>query len=102
MGQFTTADVFFFQPFSRGIGLETVRHLARAGAKVYLACRSEKATSDAIQELRSAGLAPGNGELVSLKLDLSDPKEAKRAAEQFLKLESRLDILSKRYFGHAF
>ena len=69
---------------------------------MYLACRSEKAASDAIRELRSAGLAPGNGELVSLRLDLSDPKDAKRAAEEFLKLESRLDILSECYFRLCF
>ena len=62
---------------------------------MYLACRSEKAASDAIQELRSMGLTPGNGELAFLKLDLSDPAEAKRAAEEFLKLESRLDILGR-------
>ena len=41
------------------------------------------------------GLTPGNGELAFLKLDLSDPAEAKRAAEEFLKLESRLDILGR-------
>ena len=75
--------------------METVRCLARAGAKVYLACRSENAASGAIQELQSAGLAPGNGELAYLKLDLNDPEAAKRAAEEFLKLESRLDILSR-------
>ncbi len=81
--------------FSRGIGLETVRYLAQAGAKVYLACRSKEAASDAIRVLHSAGLAPGNGELKFLRLDLSDPGEAKRAAEEFLQLESRLDILSR-------
>ncbi|KAK2463807.1 hypothetical protein APHAL10511_004112 [Amanita phalloides] len=78
---------------NRGIGFETVRCLARAGAKVYLACRNEEAGTDAIQRLKSDGFAPGNGEVIWLKLDLSDPREAKKAAEEFLKLESRLDIL---------
>ena len=62
---------------------------------MYLACRSEGAASGAIQELQSAGLTAGNGELAFLKLDLSNPEEAKRAAEEFLKLESRLDVLSR-------
>ena len=62
---------------------------------MYLACRSEGAASGAIQELQSLGLTPGNGELAFLKLDLNDPEEAKRAAEEFLKLESRLDVLSR-------
>jgi NAD(P)-dependent dehydrogenase (short-subunit alcohol dehydrogenase family) len=96
----TTMLIFQFT-FSRGIGLETVRYLARAGAKVYLACRSESAAAGAIQELQSAGLTPGNGELVYLKLDLNDPEEAKRAAEEFLKLESRLDVLGAGY-GRCF
>ena len=81
--------------FSRGIGYATVKHLARAGAKVYLAARDEKAASDAIQRIKSEGLSPGDGEIIWLKLDLSDPREAKKSAEAFLKLESRLDILSE-------
>jgi hypothetical protein len=62
---------------------------------VYLACRSKEAASDTIRVLRSASLAPGNGELKFLRLDLSDPGEAKKAAEEFLQLESRLDVLSR-------
>ena len=33
--------------------------------------------------------------MVWLKLDLSDPREAKKAAEEFLEREGRLDILGK-------
>ena len=29
------------------------------------------------------GLGPGNGEVVWLKLDLEDPRNAKKAAEEF-------------------
>ncbi|KAF8632873.1 hypothetical protein AX17_004721 [Amanita inopinata Kibby_2008] len=78
---------------NKGIGFATVQYLARAGAKVYLAARDEKRATDAIQTLKSEGLAPGNGEVIWHKLDLSDPRDVKKSAEEFLKLESRLDIL---------
>jgi NAD(P)-dependent dehydrogenase (short-subunit alcohol dehydrogenase family) len=78
---------------STGIGLATVRHLARGGAKVYLAARNESRVTGALKQLEIEGLAPGNGEVVWLKLDLSDPRDAKKSAEEFLKKETRLDIL---------
>lgn len=81
--------------YSRGIGYATVLHFARAGAKVYLATRNEKAASDAIEKLNSEDLSPGRGEVKWLKLDLSDPREAKKSAEELLNLESRLDILGE-------
>ncbi|GLB39252.1 putative enoyl-(Acyl carrier protein) reductase [Lyophyllum shimeji] len=76
-----------------GIGYATVRHLARAGAKVYLAARNEERASNAIAKLREDGFTLGNGDVMWLKLDLSDPRDAKKAAEEFLSKEQRLDIL---------
>ncbi|KIM36678.1 hypothetical protein M413DRAFT_449022 [Hebeloma cylindrosporum] len=76
-----------------GIGLATVRHLARAGAKVYLAARNESRATGALAQLEFEGLGPGNGEVLWLKLDLSDPRDAKKAAEEFMARETRLDIL---------
>jgi len=76
-----------------GIGLATVQHLTRAGAKVYLAARNESRATAAITQLNAEGFAPGNGEVVWLKLDLSDPRAAKESAQDFLALEKRLDIL---------
>ncbi|KAL0569739.1 hypothetical protein V5O48_012215, partial [Marasmius crinis-equi] len=78
---------------NRGIGYGTVQHLARAGAKVYLAARDEKKANDAIAQLNKEGFQPGNGEVVWLKLNLTDPREAKKAAEEFTSREKRLDIL---------
>ncbi|KDQ22191.1 hypothetical protein PLEOSDRAFT_1094912 [Pleurotus ostreatus PC15] len=78
---------------NRGIGLETVRHLARRGAKVYLGARSESSANEAIKRLQSEGLEPGNGEIIWFKVDLSHPKLAKEAAEEFLTKEKRLDVL---------
>ncbi|KAF8067664.1 hypothetical protein FPV67DRAFT_1625788 [Lyophyllum atratum] len=76
-----------------GIGYATVQHLARAGAKVYLAARNEERAMTAITKLQEEGLGPGNGEVVWLQLDLSDPRDAKKSAEEFLLKERRLDIL---------
>ena len=71
-----------------------MKYLVRRGAKLYLAARSETKANDALARLRAEGLGPLNGSVVWLKLDLSDPREAKKAAEHFLTLENRLDVLS--------
>ncbi|KAJ3507525.1 hypothetical protein NLJ89_g6256 [Agrocybe chaxingu] len=42
---------------------------------------------------RARGLGPGNGQVLWLKCDLSDPRDAKKAAQEFLAKEERLDIL---------
>jgi NAD(P)-dependent dehydrogenase (short-subunit alcohol dehydrogenase family) len=62
--------------------------------KVYIAARSEEKMAAALERLESDDTGPGNGEVQSLKLDLSDPREAKAVAQEFLDLEDRLDILS--------
>ncbi|KDQ54353.1 hypothetical protein JAAARDRAFT_209454 [Jaapia argillacea MUCL 33604] len=76
-----------------GIGFATVQHLARLGAKVYLAARNEGRATAATSRLQAEGLGPGNGEVLWLKLDLSDPRVAKQGAEDFMKSEGRLDVL---------
>ncbi|KAF9235463.1 NAD(P)-binding protein [Melanogaster broomeanus] len=76
-----------------GIGYATIKHLARRGAKVYMAARNKSKAEEAIAKLKEEGLAPGNGEVIWLELDLSDPRNAKRTAEEFLSKEKRLDIL---------
>ncbi|KAF4616899.1 hypothetical protein D9613_008763 [Agrocybe pediades] len=91
--QFSTGKVAIVTGGNTGIGLETVRHLARAGAKVYLAARNESRATGALAQLEHDGLGPGNGQVIWLKLDLSDPRDAKKAAEDFLKKDARLDIL---------
>jgi len=47
----------------------------------------------AISQLEEEGISPG--QVVWLGVNLSDPRWAKHAAEEFLGKESRLDILSK-------
>lgn len=82
-------------PSSRGIGYGTVLHLARSGAKVYIAARDERSATTAIEQLKKGGLGPGHGEVLFLKLDLLDMRATKKAAEEFLAKETRLDILGE-------
>ncbi|KAJ7123088.1 NAD-P-binding protein [Mycena epipterygia] len=74
-----------------GIGYATVQMLARKGAKVYIAARDEGRAAAAIEQLKSENI--NDGTVHWLKLDLSDPRAAKSAANQFLEKEQRLDIL---------
>ncbi|KAG1853330.1 hypothetical protein C8R48DRAFT_675973 [Suillus tomentosus] len=76
-----------------GIGYSTVKHLARRGAKVYMAARNRSKAEEAIAQLKAEGLGPGNGDVIWLELDLKDPRNAKKAAEVFMKQEKRLDVL---------
>ena len=64
---------------------------------MYLAARSEERAKEAIGALHDEGLGKeGSGsEVVWLKLDLGDPREAKKGAEEFIKREERLDVLSE-------
>ncbi|KAF9027191.1 NAD(P)-binding protein [Hymenopellis radicata] len=75
---------------NRGVGLATVRHLACAGAKVYLAARDEGHAMAAIEEIKKDS---GAGEVVWLKLDAAEPQKAKDAALEFMQKETRLDIV---------
>ncbi|KAF8548727.1 NAD(P)-binding protein [Imleria badia] len=76
-----------------GIGYATVKHLARKGAKVYMAARNKTRAEEAIAKLKKEGLGPGNGEVIWLELDLIDPRNAKTTAQEFMKREKRLDII---------
>jgi NAD(P)-dependent dehydrogenase (short-subunit alcohol dehydrogenase family) len=68
--------------------------LARHGAKVYLAARSEIRAQEAIEKLYSEIPSLEKGKIVWLPLDLSDLKGVAAAAETICKNETRLDILS--------
>ncbi|KZT31947.1 NAD(P)-binding protein [Sistotremastrum suecicum HHB10207 ss-3] len=76
-----------------GIGMYTILHLARRGATVYMGARNESKATGAIAQLEAEGLGPGNGRVVYHQLDLSDPRLAKKSAEEFMARETRLDAL---------
>ncbi|KAH9853297.1 NAD-P-binding protein [Lenzites betulinus] len=88
-----TGKVFIVTGGNAGIGFATIQYLARHGAKVYMAARNEERAKAAIERLQASGLGPGNGEIIWLKLNLSDPRDVVRAAEDFMQKEKRLDVL---------
>ncbi len=61
-----------------------------------MAARNEHKAKNALERLAEIAKGfTGAGEVVWLPLSLDDPREAKRAAEEFLSKESRLDILGE-------
>ncbi|KAJ3788752.1 hypothetical protein GGU10DRAFT_409782 [Lentinula aff. detonsa] len=73
-----------------GLGLVTVRELARHGARVYMLSRNESKAITAIDEIKNE-IPEANVEFIHF--DLQSLKSAKQAAEFFLAKEDRLDIL---------
>ncbi|XP_048043943.1 dehydrogenase/reductase (SDR family) member 13 like 1 [Megalobrama amblycephala] len=73
-----------------GIGKATAAAMAMRGARVILACRSKQRGEEAARELR---METGNESVIFMQLDLASQKNIRSFAENFLKAESRLDLL---------
>lgn len=73
-----------------GIGYHTALELARKGAAVILACRSQRKGEDALKRLKTA-LPGAKAELVSL--DLSDLKSVRAFGAAFAARGAALDLL---------
>jgi len=71
-----------------GIGRVTAEELARRGARVLLACRSEEKTSPVVEAIRAAG-----GEAEFLHLDLADLASVRSAAEAVLARNEAVPLL---------
>jgi len=72
-----------------GIGEATVYDLARRGARLVLACRSEDKTRPVIQAISRAG----GTQAEFLPLDLADLASVRRSAQQFLARDLPLHVL---------
>ncbi|ESK88078.1 short chain dehydrogenase, partial [Moniliophthora roreri MCA 2997] len=80
--------------YSCGLSYTTIQHLLWGGAKVYMATRNRKKAQEAIKSLKEdKSWKDKGGEVVWLRLNSSDPREAKKAVEEFLSKEKRLDVL---------
>ena len=70
------------------------KQLAAKGATVYLGCRSEERALASIDKLEDELPAiQGLNRLQFLQVDMSSMRSVKRAADEFLKRETRLDVL---------
>jgi NAD(P)-dependent dehydrogenase (short-subunit alcohol dehydrogenase family) len=72
---------------NKGIGFEVARQLARQGFRVFLGARNEEAGRAAADKLGS------DGTVTFLKIDISDAKSIRTAAEELTKQIERLDVL---------
>ncbi|KAI8910151.1 hypothetical protein EDD86DRAFT_265602 [Gorgonomyces haynaldii] len=93
---FSTKDIpdlsgksYFVTGANTGIGFETTLELARKGAVVYLACRSQQRAQEAIDRIKKQ--VP-EAKLEFVQLDLQDLKQVKQAGQDFVKSHS-LDCL---------
>lgn len=75
---------------SSGLGIETARALASAGARVVLPVRSHKAGEDAAADIRAT---TGNSAVEVADMDLADWPSVRRFAEGFVATGSPLHIL---------
>jgi retinol dehydrogenase 12 len=75
-----------------GLGLETALQLAKKGAKVYIAGRSQVKGQAAVEKIRAVTGA-SEEQVQFLELNLADIKETKSAAEKFLETSQPLNIL---------
>ncbi len=72
-----------------GIGRVVAVKLARAGARLVLACRSRERTEAALEEIRALGQA----EPVFVKLDLGSLASVREAAAEILEVTDSIDVL---------
>ncbi len=73
-----------------GIGRVTAEELAKAGARVILACRSAEKTQPVVDEIKRA---TNNDQVEFLKLDLASLSAVRSAAAELLERVDRIDIL---------
>lgn len=74
------------------MGYELAKILYSKGGNIYVAARSPDKVNRAIKSIQD-GTPESRGQLHPLILDLSDFPSIKKAANQFLERESRLDVL---------
>lgn len=86
----TNDQVILITGANSGIGLVTARELYKAGAKLYMACRTE---SKAREAMASISYTSSTGSLEFLHLDLADLESVTRAAKEVLDKEKRLDMV---------
>ena len=73
---------------SQGIGRDTARALAEAGAKVAVAARNEEKLAELVQEITGKG-----GEAFAVKIDVADGEQIKAGFKSIFEKFAKVDIL---------
>lgn len=86
--------VFLVTGAASGVGFELAKILYAAGGTVYIAARSVSRCQGAIEKIKArTRLSKTEGRLKSMVVDLADLAAVKSAVEEFLRQETRLDLL---------
>ena len=87
-----TSQIFVITGATSGVGLELAKILYGAEAKVWLVARSNAKVKETVTIIRA--YAPrSTGTLETLLVDFNDLRTIKPAVEDFLRRESRIDVL---------
>ncbi|KUJ18111.1 short-chain dehydrogenase [Mollisia scopiformis] len=87
-----SGKVFIVTGSTSGVGRELAKILYGSNARVYVAARSAEKAKTTIEAIKTES-PKSTGDLLFLKLDLGDLSTVKASAEEFLRKESRLDVL---------
>ena len=91
-----TDKTFLVTGGTDGLGLETVRQLAKTGARVFFTARNEDKAKKTVEELHDAAKTDKNLEgarIEWVKIDNSSLKSVKEGAEDFLRRSDKLNVL---------
>lgn len=89
-----TGKVYIVTGAASGVGFELAKILYIAGGTVYIAARSKSRCEGAIDKIKTqTSCAKSAGKLESMVIDLADLRTVKGAVDEFLRRETRLDVL---------
>ncbi|KAH7374071.1 putative short-chain dehydrogenase [Cadophora sp. MPI-SDFR-AT-0126] len=89
-----TGKVYIVTGAASGVGFELAKILYLAGGTVYIAARSTTRCEGAIDKIKTqTSGVKSSGKLESMVVDLADLRTVKGAIDEFLRRETRLDVL---------
>lgn len=89
-----TGKVFIITGAASGVGFELAKMLYVAGGTVYIAARSASRCEGAIEKIETQSNGKkAEAKLKSMTINLADLSTVKAAVDEFLRQETRLDVL---------
>jgi retinol dehydrogenase-12 len=92
--QYLSGKVYIVTGAASGVGFELAKILYVAGGTVHIAARSRSRCEGAIEKIKTqTGGRNSAGKLESMVVDLADLGTVRGAVDEFLRRETRLDVL---------